>query len=107
MEVAKLLIAKLLIAKLLIAKLLIAKLLIAKLLIAKLLIAKLLIASGADCNHQKPDGWAPIYSASSNGRVEMVRLLLHCGANPTLLLRSRDTTWTLAKRNGHTEVMSL
>ena len=44
--------------------------------------ASLLIRAGADVNHRDSDGETPLYWAAEAGRLDTVRLLLSCGADP-------------------------
>ncbi|PMD61428.1 ankyrin, partial [Hyaloscypha bicolor E] len=49
----------------------------------------------------------PLYCASWNGHIEIVRLLLDRGADITAADSDRETPLYCASRNGHIEVVRL
>lgn len=67
-------------------------------------VIELLIAKGADIN---ADGYTPLHLASSNGRGQIVRLLLERGADPKRTTPDGKTAVDLATENGHSELVEL
>lgn len=53
-------------------------------------IAQFLIQHGADIDLQSKDGFCPLYAASLNGHVDIVRMLLSMGAQTSL---TTSTGW--------------
>ena len=68
-------------------------------------IASLLIGAGADVNATNDLGVAPLWPASLNGSVTMVRELLDAGANPNPALLSGETPVMTAARSGAVDVV--
>ena len=52
-------------------------------------------------------GWTPINTASSNGHIEVVKLLLEKGADITIASDSGWTPLNSASDNGHLAVVKL
>jgi glutaminase len=63
-----------------------------------------LIAQGVDVNHADYDKRTALHIAASDGREEIVRLLLHAGANPACKDRWNHSPIDDAEIHGHTEI---
>jgi ankyrin repeat protein len=57
-----------------------------------------------DANLQHENGYTPLAYAAMKGHLQMVDLLLRCGASPALATKEGDTPVELALRLGHSEV---
>lgn len=67
-----------------------------------------LLKQGAEVNEQGTlEGFTALMTAASEGLVEIVRLLLVHGADPTLVDQDGDTAASFATQNGHSEVVAL
>jgi ankyrin repeat protein len=52
-------------------------------------------------------GYTPLYIASQEGHLKVVRELLSRGANPRLVTNSGSTALSIATRNGHAAIVQL
>lgn len=69
---------------------------------------ELLLKSGADVNVQGSlEGFTALMTAAAEGQVEVVRLLLAHGAEPSLEDQDGDTARSFAQQHGHLEVVEL
>jgi ankyrin repeat protein len=53
------------------------------------------------------EGFTALMTAAAEGQLEVVRLLLERGADPTLVDTDGDTALSFARQNGHTMVAQL
>lgn len=67
--------------------------------------ARILIRSGCRLHLKDIDGWSALHFASSQGDVEMCRMLLDAGAQLDEYSNSGETPLLLAARGGHTDVV--
>ena len=67
----------------------------------------MLLQQGANCETPSNEGWTPIKSASSNGYIEIVRILLLKGAGCKMQNDTGSTALSEALNNGHTEIADL
>jgi len=65
-----------------------------------------LLQNGADLNSRNALGDTPLMAAAYTGQPNMVRLLLHLGADATLANRDGKTAQQLAEELSHTEVLA-
>ena len=68
------------------------------------------IEDGADVNAKNSDGYTALYLASSNGRTEIVAMLLDAGANVNARTNTNywgSTALIRASENKHTEIVSM
>lgn len=68
-------------------------------------IVKLFIEYGANPNVCKTKGLTPLYIASRNGRLEMVKILVEAGAS-TDKWYNRNTPITIARYRNHMDVVA-
>ena len=67
-----------------------------------------LLEQGAAVNAQGTlEGFTALMTAASEGLLEVVRLLLANGADPSVVDEDGDTAASFARQNGHTEVLAL
>ena len=66
-----------------------------------------MLEKGLNVNTADEDGYTLLASASANGHVEVVRLLLEKGANVNAVDRERWTPLSWALRNSYGEVVKL
>jgi ankyrin repeat protein len=52
-------------------------------------------------------GWTPLMIAAWNGHVEVVAALLRAGASPKVALPGGKTALSLAKSQGHADIVAL
>jgi len=57
-----------------------------------------------DVNLINEDGNTPVQAAAISGNLDIVRLLIRCGADPSLTSRDGWSTLHLAAYSGHTEI---
>ena len=68
----------------------------------------LLLTKGAEVNVQGTlEGFTALMTAAAEGQVDVVRLLLAYGADPSLTDQDGDTAASFARQNDHSEVVSL
>ncbi|WAO94557.1 NACHT domain-containing protein [Fusarium falciforme] len=67
----------------------------------------ILLEKGADMTAADNNGGTPLFAASNNGHVEVVKLLLEKGADMTIANNIGLTPLIAASRNGHVEVVKL
>ncbi|KAK9497012.1 hypothetical protein O3M35_012806 [Rhynocoris fuscipes] len=61
-------------------------------------IAELLLKDGADSNYNASNScWSPLMHAASLGAVELIKLLLDCGADPTYELNKKSAVMCLCE----------
>lgn len=67
----------------------------------------LLLEHGADVNVASyAEGLRPVHAAVRSGDVQLVRLLLACGADPTLPTNRGATVWQLANSREMTDFLA-
>ena len=66
-----------------------------------------LLARGAAVDTAADDGWTPLYVASAEGHLEVVRELLSRGAFPGLAAHNGATALSAATANGHPAIAQL
>jgi ankyrin repeat protein len=67
-----------------------------------------LLKEGAAVNEQGTlEGFTALMTGASEGLLEVVRLLLADGADPSLVDKDGDTAASFARQNGHMEVLEL
>ena len=70
-----------------------------------------LLTGGASIDQAKKDECTPLYMASKEGHVEVVRALLAAGADHTLARdiddQRKETPLGTARRNGHHSIVQL
>jgi cytohesin len=69
-------------------------------------IARALLSKGASIDLQDADGNTPLHLAASAGNLKLVQLLVQQGARTDVTNHHHRTASMLAKRNGHTEIVS-
>ena len=69
--------------------------------------AKRLLAGGADVNERNRNGASPLHQAATDGRVEIIRLLLQHGARHDALDGLNNTPLHAAAENGRTQAALL
>jgi ankyrin repeat protein len=70
-------------------------------------VAALLIAAGADVNARQQGNTSPLHETAHAGLVDLTRLLLDLGADPTATDDQGRTPADIARQRGHTEVLEL
>jgi hypothetical protein len=70
-------------------------------------IFELLIDAGADINAQAKQKTTPLMAAANLGRVEIVKVLLDKGADPTVVNNKEMTALDLAKKREHKQVVAM
>lgn len=65
-----------------------------------LALLEIVLRAGGDPNVTKHDSWRPLHLAAGNNYYEAARLLIHHGANPTVLNDERKTPRQVAEANG-------
>lgn len=68
--------------------------------------AKLLISAGADVNKALHEEGTPLFIASQQGHIEVVKLLLMAGADKSKALNS-ITALEAAEKRGHVSIVQL
>jgi ankyrin repeat protein len=69
---------------------------------------ELLLEKGAEVDLQGTyEGFTALMTAASEGLVDIVRVLLEHGADPSLVDKDGDTAASFAQQNGHAEVVAL
>ncbi len=63
-------------------------------------IAKLLLMYGASANARQDGDWTPLHQAAARGNLDLVALLLECGADPTARSFDGKTPFDLAVEKG-------
>ena len=67
-----------------------------------------LLERGANVDQAtKNNGLFPLYAASQNGHLEVVKMLLDKGADTRKASNNRMTPYDIALQNGHSEVVEL
>jgi len=68
----------------------------------------LLLSKGAEVNVQGAlEGFTALMTAAAEGQLEVVRILLEHGADPSLKDQDGDTAGSFAEENGHAAVVEL
>ena len=67
----------------------------------------LLLDAGAVVNHSAEDGRTALITACQQGHEHVARALLEAGAQKDVQTNMGSTAFSLAKKNGHTEICSL
>lgn len=70
-------------------------------------IIKVLIENGANVNAQQMKGVTPLHSAAHNGLLNIAKYLLEHGANPKIQMEDGTLPIDFAKKDGHSEVVTL
>jgi uncharacterized protein len=70
-------------------------------------VARVLIDAGADVNATAAGGYTPLHIAASNGKRDMVVLLLESGADRIARCDQDKTPADYARERGHAEVLAL
>ncbi len=65
------------------------------------------IEAGHAVNDTSEVGYTPLHAAAENDRVEVVRLLLEHGGDPSARVSSGETPFDLAERSGHADIALL
>ena len=68
---------------------------------------ELLLEAGADVNSQAKQKTTPLMAAANVGRVEIVKILLEKGADPTVVNVNETTALELAKKRDHQQVVAM
>ena len=69
---------------------------------------RLLIEAGADLDKANNDGWTPLWIASQNGHLEVVRLLVEAGADMYMAVNTGGGAVTplwIARRRDHDDIV--
>lgn len=66
----------------------------------------LLIGQGAQMNFQDDRGWTPLHYASKHGYLDVVKLLVESGADPTTTCDTGKVPICMAASAGHKQVLS-
>jgi ankyrin repeat protein len=66
---------------------------------------RLLIAQGADVNMEQAGGYTPLHQAAAAGLVELTKILLEAGANPSRLCHQGKTPADYARDRQHEAVI--
>jgi len=70
-------------------------------------VAQILLDHGANINAITVTGKTPLFKASEEGRLELVRLLLARGADVHIRSRKGQTAFQVATSNNHTHIAQL
>jgi ankyrin repeat protein len=70
-------------------------------------IAAVLIAAGAEVNARQQGGFTPLHTTAHSGLLELTRLLLLNGADPTLANDAGQTPAAIAREHHHPDVLQL
>jgi len=62
---------------------------------------KFLIEKGVDINKANKDGFTPLYIASQEGHLDLVKLLIEKGAEINKIGKVGETPLYIASENGH------
>lgn len=68
-------------------------------------VARMLLDHGARVNHQRSHWQLPLFKAVKANCVEMVKLLVQRGADPTLKKGKFDTSLDYARKTQRTEIL--
>merc|ERR1711959_693730 len=63
-----------------------------------------LLADGYGVNDADEFGWTPLHRAVENGGVELLQLLLKCGADPDAVTPADSTAFHIAALHSHIEM---
>lgn len=70
-------------------------------------LARLFLENGAEVNKPQMEGIRPLHSAAHRGQMEMVKLLLAYGADPTLATDDGRTSFDIAETEGKEEIRKI
>jgi len=75
--------------------------------VVALQMAQVLLDNGVDVNVTQTGGFTPLHEAANHGNIEMVRLLIHHGANKTARSDDGRTPLDIAQQGHHDDVVAL